>query len=362
TRLQKKNLVQGKRILVCPLDWGLGHATRLIPIINSLIENNCEVILGGSGNSIFLLKNRFPSLQIVEIPSLEIKYNKGKNQVYKLLCSLPKFLKSVRNENIVLNRLVNEISPDLIISDNRYGLYNKTVDSIIITHQLYPVLPKAIEYLAHLYISSKIRKFKYCLIPDNTEDVKLTGLLSQKRLLPENALFIGFLSRFGDYEKPAIIENEYDFLVILSGPEPQRSILEKKIVEQIENFGFKAAILQAKPQEKASANFGNIHFFNHVSDEDFLKLVNKSSNIIARAGYSTIMDLIALRRNAILIPTPGQTEQEYFAKTLESLNYFVFVNQEEINLKMQINSLKRLSRITDDFQFFKDFGSLKISL
>lgn len=348
--------MQEKKILVCPLNWGLGHATRLIPIINNLLENNCKVVIGGSGYSLELLTKRFPFLQSITIPSKKINYSSGRNQFWKLIFQLPGFYNSIKKEQKVLSKIVKDIKPDVIISDNRYGLHHPEIMSVIITHQIFPISPRSIkifERLVHNFISRKIIRFHQCWIPDVKGESSLAGKLISKRELPRNSRFIGLLSRFGKLERNLEDEFENDILVILSGPEPQRSKLEKMLFVEINKLGLKAVFLQGKPGEIESTSTNNIRFLAHSNDEVFIKLVNSSRYIIARAGYSTIMDLCAMQRNAILIPTPGQTEQEYLAFYLKKLNWFHFTMQEKLDLKKDLLNCNNLSKIDMESRFFK---------
>ena len=291
-----------------------------------------------------LLKQEFPELNYIKFPSFTITYGKGKSMILPMILQIPGIMLGIIKEHNVLKRLVATYSPDLIISDNRFGLWSKKAYSVYITHQINIILPgwtglfkPFIDVINRFIIS----KYNQCWIPDFEDDkCNLTGKLSHKGNLPQNAVFIGPLSRFcKHYEKikPAG-QYIYDLLLIMSGPEPQRTILEDLLTKEIIKSGYRAIIIQGRPGEKQINNItGNITRVSHLSAPEFLNVICHSRYIICRSGYSNIMDLVSLRRTAILIPTPGQPEQEYLAGYLSK--YFCITEQNKIELDSLIKKM-----------------------
>ena len=342
-----------RRILISPLDWGLGHASRIIPLINRYIEQGDYVIIAGGGLSLNLLQKQFPTLQSIEIPSFKMKYSAGKSQVWAVAKAFPRLIYYSIREHSALKRIVKEKNIDFIISDNRFGLYHKTVPSAYITHQLLIKLPKGWAWLepfvafVHRCI---INRFTECWVPD-FEDMSesLAGELSHPSKMPRNVKYIGVLSRFSERCTPYGRENiitdcARDFaparqcisklnialaysqnsslLTILSGAEPQRSIFEKELLASLQSKPHENIILvQGKIEaEQRKTKVGKVTVYNFMSSEELQEYILKADEIICRSGYSSIMDLHALGKllNATLIPTPGQTEQEYLAKYISN--------------------------------------------
>ena len=325
-----------KNILICPLNWGLGHATRCVPIIRAASELGHNVIIAADKAPLDFLKNEFPDLQFIKLPGFEPTYSKGDSQIFKLLQSIPNALTNFKKEHLAIEKIVENNNIDIIISDNRFGCWSNKAHSIYITHQLHIQTPKffkwtypIINQLHKIYIN----KYNELWIPDVEDETSLAGILSHPANVKIKKRYIGFLSRFSSEIKNEIKSIEY--LVILSGPEPQRSILEDIIIKQANEIQGYIVILRAKPNQegKPSNTPNNVIFFNHADDNLFAVLVAKSKKIICRGGYSSLMDLINLNRNAYLVPTPGQTEQEYLAEYLTEKGLFNYCKQKDFKLK-----------------------------
>jgi uncharacterized protein (TIGR00661 family) len=337
-------LTKQKTILVCPLDWGLGHATRCIPVIQSFLNQNCIVLIGSSGSQKVLLQQEFPNLTFIDLKGHEVEYPKSGSMALKMLLQLPKINTAIKEEHLWLAKIIDEHQIDLVISDNRYGLWSKKVKSILITHQLFIKAPfgeQLLEKKAQYYFD----KFNEIWIPDVEGKNNLSGDLSHKKPLPEKFKFIGLLSRFSNKIVTSNREDdhfEFDFMAILSGPEPQRSIFENIILKQISTTNLKGVLVRGLPEtnEKLKMENSNIQVFNHLATEEFLTYVQKSKVVISRSGYSTIMDLAALGKKAILVPTPGQTEQEYLADYHFKEGHFYFQSQNEFDLVKTLDKLE----------------------
>jgi UDP-N-acetylglucosamine transferase subunit ALG13 len=328
---------QKKRILICPLDWGLGHATRCIPVIQLLLQKNADVLIAGSGRSLALLKKEFPNLIAIDLPGYDIQYTNG-SLALKIFFSTPKIFKAINREHEELEKIIGEKKIDLVISDNRFGLWNKQVKTIFITHQLYIKAPIG-ERLLYRINRYYIHKFTECWIPDVSGSANLSGDLSHPYPMPGNAFFIGTLSRFRSMPSSIInstfpLKKVYDVLVILSGPEPQRSIFEQIILDQASRIPLNFLIVRGVtevPQTMQTKN--NLDIISHLTAAEMKEAILSSSIIVSRSGYSTIMDLAVLKKKAIFVPTPGQTEQEYLAQRCMKAGFAYTETQGTFDLK-----------------------------
>jgi len=340
------------KILICPLDWGIGHATRDVPIIRELLKQGADVVIGADKRPLAFLKKEFPNLSFIKFPGYEIQYPSSGNMVLKMAASAPAILKKIKEENKFLDKLIDEIKPDAVISDNRFGLWTKRVPSVFITHQVMIKGPALFEPVLYKINLSYISKYDECWIPDVEDGNSLTGDLSHKYPLPENTFYIGPLSRFAnnyDKNKQVLSDNNYksDILVMLSGPEPQRTILEDIILKQIKNSEYKCVILKGKTEEdKKEYADERIKVFSHLESKELEKYLRNANLIITRAGHSTVMDLAALGKNAILIPTPGQTEQEYIARRFFEKGVFYSVSQQDFDLQTALDESKNFSGVS----------------
>lgn len=305
-----------KKILFACMDWGLGHASRSVPLIRNLQKEGHEVILASAGPALAFWKSYFPELAILEKPAYKIRYSINFSVNAMLFFQSRSFLKTIRNENKWLEKIQPEYKFDEVYSDNCYGLYNQNLHSTIITHQLMVKCPMGLQFLEkplHKKILSYTNKFDKCLVPDFEGESNLSGDLSHKYQLPTNATFIGPLSRF-EKREPVEFVKQYEFCAILSGPEPLRTELEEQCIDLFKKTEKKCLVIRGLPEKDECIHVDGLDIYNHLSDEEFREKVTQSDKIICRSGYSTIMDLHALNKRAILIPTPGQTEQEYLAK------------------------------------------------
>ncbi len=334
-----------KRILVCPLNWGLGHAARCIPLIRELELAGAEVIIAADGHPAELLKNEFPHLQLIRIQGYNITYSPGRSQALKMILSAPLIGAGICREHYFLKKIIKDFSIDIVISDNRFGLWSKKVRSIFITHQVMIKCPPSLRFLEPALCRLNrffISRYHECWIPDFPGENNLSGDLAHQYTLPANTYFIGPLSRFKDNALPASTGGK--LLVILSGPEPQRSIFEKRIVEDLARCSFPALLVRGLPGNAAPAPFAippGVTMVPHLDSGKLREAFLSASVIICRGGYSSIMDLAALGRNAIFVPTPGQTEQEYLAEYFKKKKIFYSEPQEEFNLSRSLEESKK---------------------
>ena len=304
-----------KKILIAPLNWGLGHATRCIPIIKALDENGFEPIIASDGVALALLKKEFPKLISIELPAYNIQYaENGKNFKWKLVAQLPKMVIAIKKEKAKIRKIVENYEIEGIISDNRLGVYSSRVPSVFITHQLNVLSGKTSWLTTKLHLRYLL-KFNSCWVPDVSGAENLSGKLGHPEKIVEKINYIGPLSRIEKKTLPI----KYDIMVLLSGPEPQRTLLEKKLIKELENSSkeilFVKGIVESQQQiEKVNS----ITYYNFMNSEELSTAFNESEFVVCRSGYTTVMDLAKLEKKAFFIPTPGQYEQEYLAKKFKS--------------------------------------------
>lgn len=309
--------IEGKqRILIAPLNWGLGHATRCIPIIDELLSQGHQVIIAADGYPLQLLKQEFPQLECLEFPSFSVHYSNTRFQIGRLLWSLPAILFDIWREHRQLQVYIGQYKISYVISDNRFGLWTRLVPCVYITHQLMVKMPKGLEFferLGWLIHRFFINRYTACWIPDEAENGGLSGDLAHKYPLPKHARFIGCQSRFTC--SPDIIPTEtYHTVVVVSGPEPQRSLFEKEWIVKSLGQEKPVLIVRGLPEKKIiREQLDNITLVSHLPSTELKAQLLAANQIICRSGYSSIMDLHVLNKKATLIPTPGQTEQEYLA-------------------------------------------------
>jgi len=322
------------KVLVAPLDWGLGHATRCIPIIYELLAHNCTVLLAGEGKTETILKGAFPQLPFIPLKGYHISYGKnGWELIGKLLMQIPKIIEVMDEEHEWLKRVIEEHRLDAVISDNRYGLFNDSIHSVFITHQLLvktsvgKMADELLQKLNYEYVNG----FAECWVPDVAGEENLGGDLSHPEAMPQIPVhYIGALSRMGNKNEGS----EKHLLVMISGPEPQRTLFEELLLQQLEDYTEPVVFVRGLPGEEALPEVPqHIKMYNHLETEALQQAIEDATLVISRCGYSTVMDLMALGKKSILIPTPSQTEQEYLAKHLMAQNRALCIPQSKFRLK-----------------------------
>lgn len=330
-----------KTILIAPLNWGLGHATRCIPMIKSLQENNFIPIIASDGIALELLKKEFPYVQTLRLPSYQIEYPKnGENFKWKLLKNFPKMLKAIWKEERKIRKWVKKYEIDGIISDNRLGVFSKKIPSVYITHQL-NVLTGNTTWLSSILHHYIIKKHDECWIPDFEGKQNLSGKLGHIENADFKLKYIGALSRMQKKELP----KQYDLMIILSGPEPQRQLLEEKLKTEVQNYNGNVVFIKGiveKDQRKEQIE--HITYYNFMNSRQLEQTFNESEMVLCRSGYTTIMDLVKLEKKAFFIPTPGQYEQEYLAKKLKEEGFVPYAKQDDFCIEnlMEIGNYKGL--------------------
>jgi len=346
-----KEKTSGKpRILVAPLDWGLGHATRCIPIIKELLNQNCDVWLAGEGTQKELLRTEFPQLPFLDLPGYRIHYAKTKKGLlWKMIQQGPKMRRAILYEHQWLKRMVKEYHFDAIISDNRYGLYHSEIPCIFLTHQLL-IKSSAGKWTERILQNRNYRyinRFTECWIPDIEGENNLAAELSHPVKKPAIPLrYIGLLSRFTIHSPLGAgggVGGGH-LLFILSGPEPQRAILEDKVIKDIGHYNGTAAIVRGLPGSSSLIPSTNmIRIYNHLPAAELNAEMSAAEYIISRSGYSTVMDVVTLQKKSILIPTPGQTEQEWLGEYLMRKGIALSVSQKKFSLNDALSKAKEFN-------------------
>jgi Glycosyltransferase family 28 C-terminal domain len=367
-----KNVSSSKKktVIVAPLNWGLGHATRCIPIVQALEAEGATVILASDGGALDLLRREFPHLRALELPAYNIRYP-FRSMVLSIAVQGHKILRGGILEYFWLKNFLKKEKIDAVISDNRFGFFNRSVHSIFMTHQVQILMPiRFLQPLVNAINHFFIRRFDALWVPDNQWNKNLAadlahGLCVERLSKKIKTHYLGILSRMTYFST----EIKYRAIIVLSGPEPQRTYLEEKIWDQLEKI-----ILDNKgtPEEKsgqtphylntfcfvrgvANRNFKESQRREHAQIEvhdvltatDLNQKIMESAAVICRSGYSSLMDLAALQKRAVLIPTPGQTEQEYLADALARQNRFICQQQKVLNLENALSELPKTIGFSD---------------
>jgi len=301
------------------LDWGLGHTTRCIPLIEKLLESDYEVTVALSFPHSKIIRTHFPNIEILELEGYNIKYPRnGAFFMFKIAQQIPRLLLKNKKEKNWLQQLLKNRSFDVLISDNRYSFRDKKIKSIIITHQLeiqtgFRFLNGLVRKMIYRYIN----KFDACWVPDFEGEINLAGKLSHPTIKPQVPVYyLGPLTRFKPQENQSLV---YEWMVIISGPEPQRTRFEQNVLSQLTSTTKKILVVRGLPGELHKPDTDNsfLEIHNHMETQEMMDAILRSKNILCRSGYSTIMDLYGLGKNVMMVPTPGQKEQQYLAEYLD---------------------------------------------
>lgn len=329
-----------KRVIITPLNWGLGHAARISSIIDYLIEENYELVVASDGEALEFLRANFGSaiMAFEELPPYNVRYNK-KNVTLALWHQWPHILKAIRAEYRTAQKLVKKYQPDWILSDNRFGVRTRACPSVILSHQINLVTNYTwLNPIASAFNKMLLNRFDQIWIPD-FEGSLLSGKLSECKA--ENIHFVGPLHRHTDtlnhVKSPGI-------LIVLSGPEPLRTQWESQLLSSSNSFNQKMTLIRGLPGKRTTIQHSNplVQIYNFVNKPVLNQMIRQSDFVISRAGYSTIMDLCMLNKAAFLVPTPGQTEQEYLMKHLKNKVPVVFKDQRSFDLNFLQEYLKEM--------------------
>ena len=327
------------KILVAPLDWGLGHTTRCIPVITKLLEKEIDVVLAGNSQQREILLAEFPGCTFLELQGYNIAYSRSRQFfATKIMSQLPGVSRAIRNENRWLKRVVAQYGIHGVISDNRFGLYHSKIPTAIITHQLHIKTGAGalLNNWARQINYRQIRKFGQCWIPDYKEIPNLAGELSHPTTLPKMpVVYVGPLSRM---TPPAKANKTHDLLFVISGPEPQRTIFEDLVFKQLQSLPYTAKLVRGLPANAATRAQPRIEVYNHLPKKELEQAMAAAELVICRSGYTSVMDINSMKLRSVLVPTPGQGEQEYLADYLMEQGFALKFDQSEFHLEKIINA------------------------
>ena len=321
------------RLLICPLDWGLGHAVRCVPVIRALKRAGAVPVIAADKGPWDLLKKEFPDEEFIRFPGVTVTYpSAGGSMFLGMLRQSPQLLAGIQKEKAFVEKAVAELNIQGVVSDNRFGAFSRRVPSVYISHQIHiQTGNRFTDALARMQHAGYMKRYRHVWIPDAAGDENLAGKLAHGKHIPEHATYIGALCRF---TKPLTDTNPtYEAALILSGPEPQRSLLEDDFLAQIGAFPHKKFLLirgKKEPLETVPPHLTQIPLADH---HDIQHAYAQAEHIICRSGYTSVMEMAAVGRSAWLIPTPGQTEQEYLARHLHGRHWFSFVRQDLFKLE-----------------------------
>lgn len=323
--------IKNKRILLSPLNWGLGHVARTIPIISQLLLENNEVIICCNAEQEDFYRNYFPKLWFVPFAGYPFKFNGNGNwekDILKGMFSLTHFLGEEKKQ---VARLVEKFNPDLIISDQRFGFISPEVKSVIISHQLN--LPTSnLSILGKLWNRKLLASFDEIWVPDNDKQ-ELSGKLSKGSF--KHKRYLGVCSRFKETHSSFKDSIEYQYLGIVSGPAPYNQMFFDLLLNKFSSLNKRTAIIIPDGVVVPKVQSDTIDLLTGLSHDDFVSYMNKSDCIVSRSGYSTLMDLHQREQKGILIPTPGQREQKYLADYHKNHAFLKFVKEEDFQ-KMKL--------------------------
>lgn len=318
---------------MAPLDWGLGHATRCIPVIKALTSQGCTVFLAGEGTTKILLQKEFPELNFLPLKGYRVHYAKRRWMLpFSIGAQVPRILFAIKKENDWLQTVVEKYSIDAVISDNRFGLSHAGIPCVFMTHQL--SIKTGLGRLADRWLQQLnyryINRFSECWVPDAAHENNLGGDLSHPKTFPSVPVhYIGPLSRFGEPKA----ENPKHILILLSGPEPQRTVFENLLLKQVTGYRGPVVLIRGLPGCTEALHLpANIEVYDHLPAKELQQKIAEASFVVSRCGYSTVMDMAALKKKAVLIATPGQTEQEYLSRHLMQKNFALCMEQKKFHL------------------------------
>ncbi len=325
--------MSGTTILISPLNWGFGHAGRMIPLALELQKRGNEVVFGADAELLPLIEHELPGIRLVEIPGMHIRYSRFLPQYLCIFMQLPVVVFSAFREHFILRRIAAEIQPSVIISDNRFGFFHRRIFSVYVTHQLRIPFPRSLRFMepfASWLHRMIINRYNLCLVPDYPGPVNLSGRLSHGLKLPGNVHYMGHLSRFVLALPPeaGITPGHPYCCLILSGPEPQRTMLLEEVAAVLS--GIQICVLSAAPVKLISGNDPFLTCIIRPDSGTMRQLIEGSSLVVTRAGYTSVMELVSLGKGAVLIPTPGQPEQEYLGGYLNGHHGFITIEQQNI--------------------------------
>jgi len=322
-------------ILYAILSWGLGHAGRSIPVIQELQKKGHTVTIISNGRTLEFLKREIKNCKFIDSPDYPMPYTNKGFSVARMFFLLPSIVRGIQKEKKMLKKILAKEKYDRIISDQRYGMYSEEIPSYFITNQIRFIAPGRLrigETLTEWFNDRWQTKFEKIIVPDFKNN-NLTGDLTHNlRFSNKKIEYIGIMTDLRQKK----VKKDIDYYVSLSGPEPERTFFEKKILKQLPQLKGKIVVTLAKPEQNFTKKKGNITIYSFVNRKKQEDLMNRAKMIITRSGYTTMVELAELEKKAVLIPTKGQTEQEYLAYYNTIKHNFFGVPQEKMHLETDV--------------------------
>ena len=317
-------------VAICPLNWGLGHASRCIPLIHMALSKGNEVIIASDGQALIWLKREFPQLKFYELPSYNVSYPYT-SIVLNALSNFYSITSAIFAERKMMETIIRKEKIHFLLSDNRYGLQTVHCKRAFMCHQMHIYHPKKwMSKCINLVHQFFLKRSKNIWIPDFEREPGLAGLLSHQMpsSIRKKVFYIGPLTHL----KVEPTANPSSILILLSGPEPQRTVLENKLIDLMENRPEVDTITLIRGTEKPLHKTPAFRKIINLASGELVNLaINEAKAIICRSGYSTIMDLHNYHGKILYIPTPGQTEQEYLAQLHADGRKVFQVNQSDLD-------------------------------
>lgn len=326
-----------RNVIVGVLNWGIGHATRMMPVIHYLLHSGAQVTLASDGAALQVLRQAFPALSVLTLPGYGVQYDRSFPAWWATLWQGDKIQRAIAKEHTALSVWLERHPADLIISDNRYGLWHSGVRSIFLTHQYRPAAPAGGHWLVHQWAKRQYRHFNAIYLVDDLV-LNLAGKLSQRGFSENGVQVIGPLSALSLAQHVA--PQRINTLVLLSGPEPQRTLLAEKVMAQWHHHPGAIRVVGGAPHQEHT---GDKRYCPYVPPSALQRWVSGADSIICRAGYSSLMDIAYSGKPALVIPTPGQPEQEYLARLWHQRRWAVTVRQSAFSLHRGLEQLKAFS-------------------
>lgn len=328
---------QNREVFVCILNWGLGHATRMIPVIQRLEDEGYKVTMASDGRAQHLLRREFPHLNFINLPGYKVKYP-FKSMFVNLMIQWPRVVLATIREYFVIRKYARQIKPALIISDNRYGCFYRPALNICVTHQVNPLTgSKLFNHLGARASRLLLSNFDKVWIPDDPGFGPLNGVMVSSP--PSHARFIGFISRLRAF--PAHDKAKVDILTIISGPEPARTRFEVALIQQLVRSPWTFKIVRGKTEgfNKWHTISENGQMIDFLTSQDMQKELSQTKVVISRSGYTSLMDYLVLGVKALIVPTPGQYEQEYLADNIPSSVPWVSQKEHQLDVVQAYDEL-----------------------
>lgn len=323
------------RILYAVGSWGLGHATRSLPLITSLLDTNASLTIVSTGRALAVLRGELQDrCEFLDWPDVPHTVGRTAWGFYlKTAAAIPRYLAVVRREQQWTAQLLRARHFDRIVSDNRYGIQHPDVPSFHVVHGLRFIAPGRVHLIERRLETVNYRwlgHLRQVIVPDTQEDQLSGDLAHSLEVFPQRVItYAGILSRL----RRRAVSEDLDLFVTLSGPEPQRSMLERLILQQLPSVRGRIVVTLGKPDAAAHTRVGSADVYGYLDRSGQEEMMNRARLVLCRSGYSTIMDLAELQRRAVLIPTPGQTEQMYLARYHQARGTAFAVDQRRLDLR-----------------------------